>query len=164
MLTNILGLLTLPYVFGGELWPNRIRSFGAAITQTFHWLFHYSMTFALPSLLSRTNNWGAFVFFASWCAAAILYVYLLVPEIAGLSVEEIERVFSGPWRLFGRRSAFRDAGSVIEGREVHHEYVIPMGFPWARWLILNSDENPKGSFPAVKSSQQSLKGDSHSSR
>ncbi|KAK9849635.1 putative quinate permease [Penicillium brevicompactum] len=141
-----IGLLTLPYVFGGELWPNRIRSFGAAITQTFHWLFHYSMTFALPSLLSRTHNWGAFVFFASWCAAAILYVYLLVPEISGLSVEEIERVFSGPWRLFGRRSAFRDAGSVIEGREVHHD-----------------DENPKGSLPAVKSSQQSLKGESHSS-
>ncbi|CAG8021780.1 unnamed protein product [Penicillium salamii] len=113
-----IGLLTLPYVFGGELWPNRIRSFGAAITQTFHWLFHYSMTFALPSLLARTNNWGAFVFFAAWCGAALLYVYLLVPEIAGLSVEEIERVFSGPWRLFGRRSTLRDSHTVLEGQIV----------------------------------------------
>lgn len=79
------------------------------------------MTFALPSLLSRTDNWGAFVFFASWCAAAILYVYLLVPEIAGLSVEEIERVFNGPWRLFGRQSALRDPDSIIEGRDVNHK-------------------------------------------
>ncbi|KAG7141684.1 quinate permease like protein [Verticillium longisporum] len=30
------GLFILPYVFGGELWPNRIRSFGRALGQTFH--------------------------------------------------------------------------------------------------------------------------------
>lgn len=102
-----LGLLTLPYVFGGELWPNRIRSFGAAVSQSFHWLFHYAMTFALPSLLSHTHDWGAFVFFASWCFAALLYVFLLVPEIAGLSVEEIEEVFRGPWTVFGMRAARR---------------------------------------------------------
>lgn len=112
------GLLTLPYVFGGELWPNRIRSFGAAISQGFHWLFHYAMSFALPSLLSRTNNWGAFIFFAAWCFVALLYVYLLVPEIAGLSVEEIDQIFSGPWKVFGNKSTRRrQEPSVLEGRE-----------------------------------------------
>lgn len=30
------GLYTLPYLFGAELWPNRIRSFGGAISQCFH--------------------------------------------------------------------------------------------------------------------------------
>lgn len=112
------GLLTLPYVFGGELWPNRIRSFGAALSQTFHWLFHYAMTFALPSLLSRTDNWGAFVFFAAWCAGGLLYVYLLVPEIAGCSVEEIDRIFKGPWIVVGKRSKSRGADSVLEGQDV----------------------------------------------
>ncbi|KAJ6123231.1 hypothetical protein N7512_005696 [Penicillium capsulatum] len=112
------GLLTLPYVFGGELWPNRIRSFGAAISQTFHWLFHYAMTFALPSLLSRTDNWGAFVFFASWCAAGLLYVYLLVPEIAGCSVEEIDRIFKGPWIVIGRRFRARQDDSILEGQDL----------------------------------------------
>ncbi|KAJ5229865.1 hypothetical protein N7489_010573 [Penicillium chrysogenum] len=141
-----IGLLTLPYVFGGELWPNRIRSFGAAITQTFHWLFHYSMTFALPSLLSRTNNWGAFIFFAAWCAAALLYVYLLVPEIAGLSVEEIERVFSGPWRLFGRQSTFRDTSSVIEGQDVNHK----------------SEHSKDEAVPVTKSAQKSVESRSSS--
>jgi hypothetical protein len=82
------------------------------------------MTFALPSLLSHTHNWGAFVFFAAWCAAALLYVYLLVPEITGLSVEEIERVFSGPWRLFGRQSASHDTRSVIEGEEVNVDHKL----------------------------------------
>jgi hypothetical protein len=30
------GLYTLPYLFGAELWPNRIRSFGGAVSQCFH--------------------------------------------------------------------------------------------------------------------------------
>ncbi|KAJ5111989.1 hypothetical protein N7532_000034 [Penicillium argentinense] len=112
------GLLTLPYVFGGELWPNRIRSFGAALSQTFHWLFHYAMTYALPSLLSRTENWGAFVFFAAWCAGGLIYVYLLVPDIAGLSVEEIDSIFNGPWVVAGRRGRTRGIQSMLEGQDV----------------------------------------------
>ena len=119
----LIGLLTLPYVFGGELWPNRIRSFGAALSQTFHWLFHYAMTFALPSLLNRTNNWGAFVFFAAWCAGALLYVYLLVPEIAGLSVEEIDRIFKGPWLANSRQFKPRESSSlsILEGQETNQK-------------------------------------------
>ncbi|KAJ6094927.1 hypothetical protein N7467_002440 [Penicillium canescens] len=116
-----IGLLTLPYVFGGELWPNRIRSFGASLSQTFHWLFHYAMSYALPSLLTRTDNWGAFIFFASWCFAALIYVYLLVPEIAGLSVEDIDRVFNGPWRVFSRKPRPHEEPSAIEGQDFDHK-------------------------------------------
>ncbi|KAJ5214942.1 hypothetical protein N7468_010621 [Penicillium chermesinum] len=108
------GLYTLPYVFGGELWPNHLRSFGAALGQTFHWLFLYAMNFGTPSLLEKTNNWGAFIFFAAWCFVALLYVYLIVPEISGLSVQEIDSLFKGPWlKGYGRvRSA-----SGLEGVE-----------------------------------------------
>ncbi|KAF4930548.1 Quinate permease [Colletotrichum fructicola] len=91
------GLFILPYVFGGELWPTRIRSFGGAVGQTFHWLFLYAIKFSLPSLLSSTHNWGAFIFFAGWCFIALIYVYLMIPEVSGLSVEEIDAIFRGPW-------------------------------------------------------------------
>jgi hypothetical protein len=87
----------LPYVFGGELWPNRIRSFGGALSQTFHWLFIYAMQYSMPSILSSFHQWGAFLFFAAWCLIAIIYTLLMVPEVAGLSVEEIEDIFSGSW-------------------------------------------------------------------
>ncbi|KAI0016590.1 putative sugar transporter [Xylariomycetidae sp. FL0641] len=77
------GLLILPYVFGAELWPNRIRSFGATFAQCFHWLFFYGINAGTPSLLTRTNNWGSFP--------------LLRSLIAGLSVEEIDGLFKGSW-------------------------------------------------------------------
>lgn len=76
------------------------------------------MSFALPSLLKRADDWGAFVFFAAWCAGGLLYIYLLVPEIAGLSVEEIDRIFKGPWIVVGRRFRSREDDSVLEGQNL----------------------------------------------
>lgn len=55
------------------------------------------MSYATPSLLADTDNWGALVFFACWCLVSLLYVYLLVPETAGLTLEEVEDLFTGPW-------------------------------------------------------------------
>ncbi|EOO03287.1 putative mfs quinate transporter protein [Phaeoacremonium minimum UCRPA7] len=91
------GLLILPYVFVSELWPNQLRSFGAAITQCFHWIFFFGVNKGVPSLLASTHNWGAFLFFAGWCFLALLYTFFTVPETAGLDMERIDELFEGPW-------------------------------------------------------------------
>ncbi|EXK36441.1 hypothetical protein FOMG_09617 [Fusarium oxysporum f. sp. melonis 26406] len=112
------GLFILPYVFGSELWPNRIRSFGSALSQAFHWLFIYAMQYSMPSILSSFHQWGAFIFFGAWCAVAIVYTYLMIPEISGLSVEEIEDLFRGPWFNAHRRTKRMVVQGVIEnGKE-----------------------------------------------
>jgi hypothetical protein len=87
----------LPYVFVSELWPNQIRSFGAALAQTFHWLFFFGVNKGVPSLLARTDNWGAFLFFAGWCFLALLYAFFVVPETAGGDLENLDVLFKGPW-------------------------------------------------------------------
>ncbi|OAR02105.1 hypothetical protein LLEC1_05475 [Akanthomyces lecanii] len=110
------GLLTLPLVISGELWPNRIRSFGNALAQFVHRLFIYVIAFAMPSLLKETHNWGAFMFFGAWCGIAVIYVYLIVPEIAGLSVEEMDAVFTGPW-LAARHKRKPNAPRDVEDSE-----------------------------------------------
>ncbi|TPX09911.1 uncharacterized protein E0L32_008933 [Thyridium curvatum] len=91
------GLLVLPYVFGAELWPNNIRSFGAAFSQAFHWIFFFGVNKGVPSLLIQTHNWGAFLFFAGWCFISLFYVFFCVPETAGLSMEKIDKLFEGRW-------------------------------------------------------------------
>jgi hypothetical protein len=95
--TKPLGLLVLPYVFGSELWPNQIRSFGSALTQCFHCLFFFGLNMGIPSLLTKTNNWRAFLFFAGWCFLSLIYVYFVVPETAGVDVEKLDALFEGPW-------------------------------------------------------------------
>lgn len=72
------------------------------------------MAYGTPSLLEKTNNWGAFIFFASWCFIALIYVYLMVPETAGLSVEEIDDIFKGPWFNAYKRSKRREVISGVE--------------------------------------------------
>lgn len=60
-----IGLFIMPYVFGSELWPNRVRSFGGAVTQFFHWLFIYAIKYSIPSIMDKMHNWGGFIFFAA---------------------------------------------------------------------------------------------------
>ncbi|CAG9936348.1 unnamed protein product [Clonostachys rosea f. rosea IK726] len=90
------GLYTLPYLFGAELWPNRIRSFGGAVSQCFHWLFYFAITKATPSILSSMAVWGAFVFFLAWCVVAFVYTVFCVPETRGLSLDEMDAIFERP--------------------------------------------------------------------
>jgi sugar porter (SP) family MFS transporter len=90
------GLYTLPYLFGAELWPNRIRSFGGAISQCFHWLFYFAITKATPSILDSMEVWGAFLFFLAWCAVAFVYTVFCVPETRGLSLDEMDALFERP--------------------------------------------------------------------
>ncbi|KAH7128928.1 general substrate transporter [Dactylonectria macrodidyma] len=98
------GLLLLSYVFGGELWPNRLRSLGSAISQTFHWIFIYAIKFSVPSILKSMDQWGAFIFFAGWCFLRLLYVFFVVPETSNMSTEEINAVFEGPLFTAYRRT------------------------------------------------------------
>ena len=103
--------MILPYIFASEIWPNRIRSFGTALGATFHWSLVLALKYSIPSLLSSTDQWGAFLFFAAWCLIAWLYVFFCVPEVSGMSVEEIDQLFKGPWFQAYRRK--RDVDTQV---------------------------------------------------
>lgn len=108
----VIGLYTLPYLFGAELWPNRIRSFGGALSQCFHWLFYFAILKATPSMLSSMHTWGTFLFFAVWCLIAIVYAFFCVPETAGLSLEQMDYVFQRP--IYKMRHTAIDKSENIE--------------------------------------------------
>ncbi|KAL3476506.1 general substrate transporter [Aspergillus californicus] len=113
-----IGLLILPYIFVSELWPNQIRSFGAALTQFFHWWFFFGVNKGVPSLLARTNNWGAFLFFAGWCFVALVYSFCVVPETAGVPLEKLDELFEGPWWNQWKRSKAAETEAVVMGVDV----------------------------------------------
>lgn len=58
------------------------------------------------------DNWGAFLFFAGWCLIAWVYVYLTVPEISGLNMEQTDELFRGPWFSMRQRAG---KGMVMVG-------------------------------------------------
>jgi sugar porter (SP) family MFS transporter len=109
------GLYTLPYLFGAELWPNRIRSFGGALSQCFHWLFYFAITKATPSILSSMDIWGAFLFFVGWCIIALLYTLAFVPETSGISLDEMDALFQRP--MYSMRKSLPKATEEENGEK-----------------------------------------------
>ncbi|CAH0033263.1 unnamed protein product [Clonostachys rhizophaga] len=111
------GLLILPYVFGSELWPNQIRSFGTVLGSSFYWIFVYAVKYSMPVMLTNFHNWGGFIFFAGWVFIIFVYVFFMVPEVAGMTVEEIEGVFEGPWFIAYKRNPKVLEGSVSNDQD-----------------------------------------------
>jgi hypothetical protein len=108
-----IGLYSLPYLFGAELWPNRIRSFGGALSQCFHWLFYFAITKATPSIISSMGTFGAFFFFAMWCLIAWVYTFIMIPETSGRTLESMDRLFEYRWYEV-RRNAYNDDDSMTQ--------------------------------------------------
>lgn len=74
-------------------------------------------------MLKNMDNWGTFLFFAGWCFISLVYVFVAVPETAGLSLEHIDALFEGPfWQMYGKARKQRRMTTVIESRE--NEYVL----------------------------------------
>ncbi|KAF9878050.1 MFS quinate transporter [Colletotrichum karsti] len=115
------GLYTLPYLFGAELWPNRIRSFGGALSQGFHWIFYFAITKATPSILSSMDVWGAFLFFVGWCILAFMYTLFFIPETSGLSLDEMDAIFERPMHQMRRAAVQKGDEEDIRTRRVSVE-------------------------------------------
>ncbi|RTE84910.1 hypothetical protein BHE90_000591 [Fusarium euwallaceae] len=110
------GLYTLPYLFGAELWPNRIRSFGGALSQSFHWMFYFAITKATPSIISSMDVWGAFLFFVAWCIVAFIYTLFFVPETSNLSLDEMDAIFDRPMHKMRHSTK-----TPVNGTDLEHD-------------------------------------------
>ena len=69
-------------------------------------------------MLSSMHNWGTFLFFAGWCFISLVYVFVAVPETAGLSLEHIDALFEGPfWQMHGKARKQRHIVEVLDSTE-----------------------------------------------
>ena len=89
------------WVYLSELFPNQIRSSVMAIAVFAQWLANFivSQTFPIMAdekgMLFQTYN-GAFPFwlYGSFCIVAVIFIWKLVPETKGKSLEEIEKYWA----------------------------------------------------------------------
>jgi hypothetical protein len=49
-------------------------------------------------MLKGMDEWGAFIFFATWCFIAFVYCFIMVPETSGRSLESIDKLFERHWQ------------------------------------------------------------------
>ncbi|KAF2174230.1 hypothetical protein M409DRAFT_62327 [Zasmidium cellare ATCC 36951] len=92
-----IGLCTVQYLYGTEIFPTRIRSVGYASSMVLHWLFQFAVVRVTPNMFVSLDVWGAYVFWALICGLGILILGLWAPETKGVPLERMGELFSGHW-------------------------------------------------------------------
>jgi SP family sugar:H+ symporter-like MFS transporter len=76
------------WVLLGEMFPNRIRALALSVAASAQWLANWLVTVSFPSL-SRWSLAGAYSLYAIAAAVSIPFVYYLVRETKGKSLESM---------------------------------------------------------------------------
>jgi len=88
------------WVMLSEMFPNNVRSVAMSIAVAAQWLFNALVANSFPlvneSTLNQTDFNGAlpYFIFASFCVIAMIFVWKLVPETKGKTLEEMEALWS----------------------------------------------------------------------
>lgn len=90
-----LGFGPIPWMLMGEIFPSQIRGCASSIACLFNWFCVFLITKFFPSFAVQFGIGKVFWFFVICCLVGTLYVYVLVPETKGKSLEEIQDMLGG---------------------------------------------------------------------
>ena len=89
------------FVLLSEMYPNNVRGLAMSIAGLALWIGTYLIGQLTPWMLATLTPAGTFVLFAVMCVPYMLIMWRLVPETAGMSLEDIERY----WKRDGKKGA-----------------------------------------------------------
>lgn len=81
------------WVLISEIFPNRIRAHGVALSVSALWAASFLLTYSFPSLNAHLGSAGTFFLYGGICFMGTVMVLVLVPETKGRSLEQIESEF-----------------------------------------------------------------------
>lgn len=81
------------WVFIAEIFPNRHRAAGASLGTATHWVFAALLTLVFPTMVEWFAPWVVFAFFTGMMTLHLLWVWLMVPETKGTTLEELQKQF-----------------------------------------------------------------------
>ncbi|KAL4976995.1 general substrate transporter [Aspergillus desertorum] len=99
------GLCTIPYLYGTEIFPTRIRNVSCAVSMSLHWLFQFTVVRVAPNMFVSLHDWGAYLFWAIVCFVGLVVLGIWMPETKGVDIERMGELFEGPWYLRWRARA-----------------------------------------------------------
>ncbi|RLV95420.1 High-affinity glucose transporter [Spathaspora sp. JA1] len=96
-----------------EVFPNNVRSKGAAVSVAVNWLCNFIVGFGSPILLD-VIKWKTYLIPATSCVISLFAVHYLFPETKGLSLEDMGSVFDDKSSIF----SFHSSGIVDSSTSV----------------------------------------------
>lgn len=79
------------WVFISEIFPNSVRASGMAWGSLTHWVFAALIANTFPVFAEKFGGGPIFAFFAFMMVFQLLYVWLMMPETKGVSLEDLQR-------------------------------------------------------------------------
>ncbi len=78
------------WVFISEIFPTQVRAKGQTLGSTTHWVMAAVIAFTFPWLAEKAGAGNTFLFFAIMMVLQFLFVWKMMPETKGKSLEQIE--------------------------------------------------------------------------
>jgi len=94
------GFSNVPFIVMGELFPTRYRAVLGPISSSFNLLCTFVVVRTFPDMEERMSKHGTFWFFMGCTIASMIFVYFLLPETKGHTLEEIEQFFTKRFKGF----------------------------------------------------------------
>lgn len=83
------------WVFVSEIFPNVVRAKGQALASFTHWFMCTLISWSFPVIAGVSGSW-AFWFFGSMTLLQFFFVWQLMPETKGGTIEQIEKRWETP--------------------------------------------------------------------
>lgn len=93
--TYAAGVGTIPWLMLREIFPPNGRRKATAVTAGFHWFLAFGVTKLYHNLEQVVKSGWVLWHFAVTCIVGTLFVYFLVPETKGRTLEEIQNELEG---------------------------------------------------------------------
>ncbi|KAL5425438.1 hypothetical protein PMIN07_011719 [Paraphaeosphaeria minitans] len=82
----------VPWAMPAEIFPSSLRAKGVALSTCSNWFNNFIIGLITPPLVQNTG-YGAYTFFAVFCALAFVFTFFCVPETMGRTLEQMDAVF-----------------------------------------------------------------------
>lgn len=79
------------WVFISEIFPTHLRASGQSLGSSVHWVLAAAIPSLIPVLFTRIGAAPVFAFFAFMMGLQLLFVWRMMPETKGVSLEDLEK-------------------------------------------------------------------------
>jgi SP family xylose:H+ symportor-like MFS transporter len=81
------------WVLISEIFPNKIRGKAIAIAVAAQWIANFLVSSTFPPLINFSEG-GTYILYGVMSVLSFVFVWILVPETKGKTLEEIEKVWT----------------------------------------------------------------------
>ena len=89
------GLSNVPFIVMGEMFPSQFRAVLGTISSSFNLIVTFVVVRFFPDMMQWFGKDVTFFLFTGCTLRSIVFVYFLLPETKGKTMEEIEQLFTG---------------------------------------------------------------------